>query len=232
MKNLYNKALVLTIFCIAMGFLEAAVVVYLRGLYYPTGFNFPIKPMPGMIGIIEFLRELATIIMLGTLAWLTARSGLMRLAAFLWSFAVWDIFYYIWLKILLNWPVSFFSWDILFLIPVIWVGPVLAPLINSLSMMALAAAIGLGTCRCEKFSVFLREWVLLVSGAGLIFMAYIQDMCVLILKHRNATDFAAALSAFVPAHFNWWLLLAGQAIICLVIVLLFFRASGKSERLK
>jgi len=59
----------------------------------------------------------------------------MRLAYFLTIFAVWDIFYYIWLKVLLGWPSSIMEWDILFLIPVTWAGPVLAPIILSITML-------------------------------------------------------------------------------------------------
>jgi membrane protein implicated in regulation of membrane protease activity len=56
-------------------------------------------------------------------------------------FAIWDIFYYIFLWLLIGWPESFFTWDILFLLPVTWVGPVLAPVINSLTMIVLAGLI-------------------------------------------------------------------------------------------
>ena len=62
-----------------------------------------------------------------------------RLAVFLISFAVWDVFYYVWLKVILNWPASLFDWDILFLIPTLWAGPTLAPLLTSALMCVIAA---------------------------------------------------------------------------------------------
>ena len=40
--TILNKVLALTLFSIAMGLLEAVVVMYLRELYYPAGFAFPL----------------------------------------------------------------------------------------------------------------------------------------------------------------------------------------------
>ncbi len=136
--------LVLISFGAAFGYIEAAVVVYLRGLFYPTGFVFPIPDFTKMPGsrlcvLTEIGREAATIVLLTTSAWLMARSLRVRLAVFLILFAVWDIFYYVWLKAILNWPMSLFDWDILFLIPSTWAGPVLAPVITSLLMCVIAA---------------------------------------------------------------------------------------------
>ena len=42
----------LLLYAVAMGYLEAAVVVYLRAIYYPEGFSFPLKPMDaGILGV-------------------------------------------------------------------------------------------------------------------------------------------------------------------------------------
>lgn len=135
---------VLVAFGIAFGFIEAAVVVYLRTLFYPNGFTFPIAPfskMPGatLITITEIAREAATLALLVSSAWLMACRLRERLAVFLISFAVWDIFYYVWLKVILDWPASLLEWDILFLIPTIWAGPMLAPVLTSLLMCVIAA---------------------------------------------------------------------------------------------
>ncbi len=142
-ESIMPRILILIVFGIAFGFIEAAVVVYLRALFYPDGFAFPIAPfstMPGanLIGITEISREAATLVLLVSGSWLMARDLRGRLAVFLISFAVWDIFYYVWLKVILNWPQSLWDWDILFLIPSIWAGPVLAPVITSLLMVAVA----------------------------------------------------------------------------------------------
>jgi pterin-4a-carbinolamine dehydratase len=130
-------------FGIAFGYIEGAVVVYLRGLFYTSGFSFPIADfsrMPGarLFVLTEIGREAATLVLLASGAWLMARDLRSRLAVFLISFAVWDVFYYVWLKVILNWPASLFDWDILFLIPTTWAGPVLAPLITSVLMCVIA----------------------------------------------------------------------------------------------
>ena len=84
-----------TFFSIAMGFLESAVVIYLRRMYYPHGFSFPLQPMPHDIAIVEIWREAATIIMLLAIGILAGRKPSEKFAWFVISFAVWDIFYYV-----------------------------------------------------------------------------------------------------------------------------------------
>lgn len=117
----------ITAFAVAMGFLEATVVVYLRAIYYPTGFTFPLVSMAPQLVVAELLREAATLVMLLAPAALLSRNRLERFAWFCWAFAVWDLFYYVFLKVLLGWPESLLTWDVLFLLPTVWVGPVLAP---------------------------------------------------------------------------------------------------------
>ena len=160
-ESLARRILVLVAFGIAFGFIEAAVVVYLRGLFYPNGFSFPIAPFSKMPGATLFVltetgREAATLVLLVSSAWLMARDLRGRLAVFLISFAVWDVFYYVWLKVILNWPASLFDWDILFLIPTLWAGPTLAPLLTSTLMCVIAAILlspSPGGCRpCSNCS--------------------------------------------------------------------------------
>src|SRR4030065_1101828 len=134
-NKIKTKVFFLIIFGIAMGFLEAAVVVYLRQIYYPEGFAFPLKAMALGELSIEYLREISTIVMLFSIGIIAGRYFYDRFAYFLFCFGIWDIFYYVWLKILLNWPSSLLTWDILFLIPVVWAGPVLAPIICATTMI-------------------------------------------------------------------------------------------------
>jgi hypothetical protein len=134
----------LVLFSIAFAYIEAAVVVYLRAIFYPDGFTFPIMnflemPGAGRYVITEIGREAATVVLMVTASLLMADKRRHRLAYFLIIFAVWDIFYYVWLKVLINWPASILDWDILFLIPLAWAGPVLAPVITSLTMLLIAA---------------------------------------------------------------------------------------------
>src|SRR5262245_57041808 len=107
-----------------MGFLEAAVVIYLRALYYPNGFAFPLVPIAPALAGVEVWREAATVVMLLAVGWLAGKNAAQRLAFFAYGFAVWDVIYYGALYATTGWPESLFTWDVLFLIPVPWVGPV------------------------------------------------------------------------------------------------------------
>jgi hypothetical protein len=135
MRPSINKLIWVTVFAIAMAYLESAIVVYLRMLYYPQGFDFPLAAAPNSIIFIEIGREAATMIMLVAIGFFCGRSPIERFAYLLYSFAVWDVGYYVWLKIFIGWPPSLLTWDVLFLIPLPWIGPVLAPLLVSFAMM-------------------------------------------------------------------------------------------------
>ena len=143
----------LTIWAAAFGFVEAAVVVYLRALvggllgYEPTfsGIarlsvdvaNKPLVVLPRDVLLLETSREAATMIMLLTLALLVARAWKERSACFLWAFAVWDLCYYLGLRLTIRWPSSFTTPDILFLIPEPWVAQVWFPtLVSTLTLLA------------------------------------------------------------------------------------------------
>src|SRR5688500_16415583 len=95
-----------TLFAIAMGYLESAVVVYLRALYYPDGFTFPLAPIGRGLAATEFFRELATILMLVGAGAMAGKNRVQGVAWFFYSFAIWDLTYYLFLKVLLNWPES------------------------------------------------------------------------------------------------------------------------------
>lgn len=122
------------IFAAAFGFVEAAAVVYLRsatGLlsgFIQSNTSFQ---LPAGLATIEFLRELATIIMLVCVSLLSAKSWKERSAVFLWTFAIWDIVYYAGLWLAIGWPTSLLSLDVLFLIPVPWFSQVWFPVLVS-----------------------------------------------------------------------------------------------------
>lgn len=126
--------LLVCLFALTMAYFEASVVVYLRELYYPYGFSFPLTDIPDKILIVELGRESASLLMVFSVAWAAGRTLPRRVGFFLIVFAVWDIFYYVFLRLFLGWPVSLLDWDILFLIPFPWIAPVLAPVLASVSM--------------------------------------------------------------------------------------------------
>jgi len=214
------------VFSIAMGFLEAAVVVYLRELYYPEGFDFPLKEMNLRVMVTELLREAATMIMLLSIGFIAATRKIERFAYFIFSFAIWDIFYYIFLKLALGWPESLLTWDILFLIPVTWVGPVICPVINSMTMILLSLLILYYSGKGVKASIKRMEWIILIIGSIVIIFAYIQDYSSYMLNEFAFWDFVfirdkeAVLghaAYYIPEKFNWYIFSLGQSLFFVAI---------------
>jgi hypothetical protein len=138
-----QKLTVLAIFGIAMAHLEGVVVVYLRkvlGLLDSDSNKESVGKIPDRYLKIEISREAATIIMLAAIAFLTGNTWTERGVMFLWTFAFWDLFYYVSLYILIKWPPSFKTIDVLFLIPVPWIAPVWFPVgVSSLTIIVIAA---------------------------------------------------------------------------------------------
>jgi hypothetical protein len=149
-----TNLVVLIIFATAFGFVEAAVVYYLRGLLHfhanlplsrykvllNLGFITFISPQHSLLvnsrlNTTEIVREASTIIMLACVGYIAGSNLRQRLGAFLVGFACWDITYYVFLKILDNWPASLLTRDVYFLIPVTWIGPVITPLVISTLML-------------------------------------------------------------------------------------------------
>ncbi|HRG59565.1 MAG TPA: hypothetical protein PK323_11455 [Bacteroidia bacterium] len=231
--NLKQKVIWLTAFSIAMGFLETAVVVYLREIYYPHGFEFPLVPIISTIAITEVLRELATLIMLLGIGILTGKNKAERFVCFLYSFAVWDIFYYIFLKLLLQWPASLFTWDILFLLPVPWVGPVIAPCITSLSMIVLFAYVMYYSDKNPSIKITAVEWKYLILGSIIVIISFVWDY----FKYKinvhetvqGSTSLLNELANYIPQSFNWPLFWFGQCIILFTIYKLQFRLKHESS---
>ena len=156
-----KRLLIAVVFSMAFGYIESAVVAYLRALFHPNGFTFPMEvfdatPEGKRLVLTEIGREAATLVLIVTAAWLFGSVHQERVAYFLIIFAVWDIFYYVWLKVLLDWPATLMDWDILFLIPVAWASPVLYPILVSLAMFVFAVAI---LHRCADGPWRLPAWI-------------------------------------------------------------------------
>jgi len=162
----------LLLFGVAFGLLEAAVVVYLRELYYPEGFRFPIVIIENRVAIVELIRELATLFMLLGVAMVAGRDGVDRFFVFALLFGVWDIVYYVGLWAFLGWPSSLMTWDVLFLIPVPWLGPVIYPVIVSVFLIAGYAVHEAIHARGGSVSLTKAEWAVAVAGALTIIVAF------------------------------------------------------------
>jgi hypothetical protein len=207
----------LVIFSVAFGYVEAAVVTYLRSIYtplrlhfYPGSANelFPLLTLQqlrllGQEHILrlktEIWREFATLLMLGGAALLAARKPREWFAAFLICFGVWDSTFYLFLKLLVQWPASLLTWDILFLIPVPWTGPVIGPVLVSLSMIATGATLLWREYNHAAVHITRLQWALIVLGGAIVVVAFMWDF-------RNTANGGN------PNPFNWILFVSGEAI--------------------
>jgi hypothetical protein len=135
------KLSLLAVFGIAMAHLEGVVVVYLRkalGILDSESNKESVDKFPKRYLYIEMTREAATIIMLLAIAYLAGTTWLERGIIFLWTFAFWDLFYYLSLYILIKWPSTLKTIDVLFLIPVPWIAPVWFPIgVSSLTIIVI-----------------------------------------------------------------------------------------------
>jgi hypothetical protein len=227
-ESIQKKVFFLTIFGIAMGFLESVVVVYLRQLYYPEGFGFPLKEAIGGGFFLEYLREIATIVMLLTVGILAGRMTYERFSYFLYCFGVWDIFYYVGLKVLLNWPSSLFTWDILFLIPVVWLAPVLAPIACATTMIIFSGFMLYYHNKGYPVRINVLGWSLMSLGALVILITFIWDYSKIIIQGRFlkkffslATDlhFQSIVTSHIPSTYHWTLFILGEFLIFYSLVI-------------
>ena len=213
-----RTVLALVLFGTAFGYLEAAVVSYLRLLHEPARQRFyPGRPAGDLFPLltpdqmratgseqsqilaIEIGREAATIAMLAALALAVARNAGQWAAAFVIAFGVWDVTFYLFLKVLLGWPASVFTWDILFLIPLPWVGPVLAPVLVSAAMIVAGVWHLHSEARLEPIRIGRAHWTGLIAGAAVIVVSFAED-------YRNI------MSGGMPNGFDWSLFVAGMTI--------------------
>lgn len=216
--NLGRTLIALLLFGVSFGYVEAAVVVYLRAIYEPMrmglvpdarpGELFPLlrleqieaaEPQHVRTLISELGREAATLLLLAAMALAIARNFCQWFAAFVVAFGLWDIFYYVFLKVLIDWPESLFTWDILFLLPVPWVGPVMAPMLVALSMIAAGVVVLWLEWRGRPVRPGWADWTAIVVGGLLIVAACCWDF-------RNTA------AGGEPNPFNWWLLAAGEVV--------------------
>ena len=134
----------LALFGIAMAYLEAVVVVYLRkalGIIDSESNKASLEDFPKRYIFIEKTREMATILLLVILTLLVGETWLEKLVVFFWTFAFWDLFYYLSLFLLIKWPPNLTTVDILFLIPRPWIAPVWVPIGISLITVIIIAVL-------------------------------------------------------------------------------------------
>ena len=202
---------------ILFGYMEAAVVVYLQEIYYPDGFTFPLKNILGSVLWTEVGREAATLLIMAATAALAFERLQSRVAAFAVLFGVWDLCYYLFLKLVLDWPEEPGTWDLLFLIPLPWVGPVWAPMLVSVMLVIAGSALLLRNAQ-EHYPAFDRAFLLGEVAAGTLIVAsfLLAGSCV--------------LQGRAPEGFAWPLFLAGLLLGTAAFLRSLYGGGGSLDR--
>jgi hypothetical protein len=215
---LWRSLLALGLFGVSFAYVEAAVVVYLRALYEPLHHRlhpdrgpddlFPVIRLDQLAAEgpamrrrldIELVRELATLVMLAAVGLAVGRGRRDTFSAFLVAFGVWDIAFYAFLKILIDWPATFWTWDLLFLLPLPWTAPVIAPMIVALSMIVSGVTVLAFEAAGRPLRLSPLEWAAVVLGGLILVVAFCWD-------HRNI------IAGGLPQPFHWPLFWTGEAI--------------------
>jgi hypothetical protein len=194
-------------FATAMAWVEAAVVYYLRTM---TDRVEPYQqhplPLGGALAQVELVREVATLVMLLAVGALAGRTWLKRTGYAAIAFGIWDILYYAFLKAICGWPHSLLDWDVLFLLPLPWWGPVLAPMCIAMLMIAWGTLATQFTSEHETPPAW-PPWILNASGTALALYVFMADSL------RAASGGADALRNVLPRQFNW-------PLFCVALVLM------------
>src|SRR6266481_9270104 len=193
-----SRWLTVVIFALAMAWVESAVVYYLRSLIHRIE-PYQSHPLPvaGGFGFAEGVRELATMVMLLTVGILAGRNWKSRLGYSAIAFGVWDIFYYVFLRFMCNWPGSIFDWDILFLLPLPWWGPVIAPVSIALLMILWGTLVSTWDVQPAKGESEWKAWALNFIGIAIALYVFMSDTL------RVADQGVVALRNVLPKVFNW-----------------------------
>jgi hypothetical protein len=201
-------------FAIAMAWVEAASVLYIRTLVdriEPYQANpLPQETMNGALGNVELWREAATLVMIATLGILAGRTWRRRVGYAAIAFGVWDIFYYVFLRLISGWPRTLLDWDILFLLPLPWWGPVLAPVSIALVMIVW----GTLATRSDDTITDARSTFLTVLTGGLGWVGIVLALAVFMIDAwRALPEGRDAVLRVLPTTFNW-------PLFCLALLLI------------
>lgn len=202
------RLFIVTAFAIAMAWMESATVAYLRTLVnrvepYQT---LPL-PIEASFGSTELVREAATLVMLIVVGWLAGKSWRNRCGYFMAAFGVWDIFYYIFLKAIVGWPHSLFDWDVLFLLPLPWWGPVLSPILISIILIVGGILLTRSDEKESRFKPASYSWWLCVAGVLVALYVFMADSIHAIGKS------ASAIQNLLPTDFNWLLFIVAVILM-------------------
>jgi hypothetical protein len=202
-----KRWLTVVVFAIAMAWVESAVVFYLRTLSNRID-PYQTEPLPPVAGLasVELVREAATLLMLFTVGMLAGKNWRSRWGYAAIAFGVWDIFYYVFLKVITGWPNSLTDWDVLFLLPLPWWGPVIAPVLIA-TLMILWGTLASQWEHQRPFRSEWRAWGLNFAGCALALYVFMEDAI------RIASRGEDALRMLLPARFDWPLFLVALMLM-------------------
>jgi hypothetical protein len=163
------------VFGIALGYFEAAVVVYLKRLETLGQIVVGDNPLASPIILVEVGREVASIVLLAAWAWMAGRTRGERLGHFALAFGLWDIFYYVFLRLTIGWPQGLMDWDILFLIPAPWYGPVLTPVLIAVLLIAGGWGVVVGERSGVRLRIGRSAALLITGGCALVLAAFLWN---------------------------------------------------------
>jgi hypothetical protein len=193
-----KRWLLVVAFAVGMAWVEAASVYYIRTLtdrIEPYQAN-PL-PLAGILGHVELVREAATLVMLLTVGMLAGRTWRKGLGYTAIAFGVWDILYYVFLRLICDWPNSVFDWDVLFLLPLPWWGPVLAPVCIAMLMIVWGTFATQTADRGRATPLTWTLWGLNALGVSLALSVFMADSL------RTVHQGLEATRHLLPTSFNW-----------------------------
>ena len=208
-----TRWVLVVVFAIAMAWVEAASVYYLRAMVdrlLPYQAN-PL-PMTGVLEPVELVREAATLVMLLMVGALAGWTWATRLGYTAIAFGVWDISYYAFLKIIFDWPTSVFDWDVLFLLPLPWWGPVLAPVCIAVLMIACGTLISQRGGQHADRSAPWQLWSLSWLGIALALVIFMTDSLRALPQGLDATRHV------LPQTFNWPVFIVALVLMAAPVV--------------
>jgi len=201
------------VFAVAMAWVESAAVVYLRTLVGRIE-PYQADPLPLSVGLnqAELIREAATLIMLLAVGWLAGQTWRSRLGYSLVAFGVWDILYYVFLAMIGGWPHSIMDWDVLFLLPLPWWGPVIGPVTIAAMMIVGGTLVSQFDQPDRPIWPGRRAWALNLDGVALGLYVFMADAI------RSIPGGIAASRTVLPTEFNWPLFIVALALMAVPIV--------------
>jgi hypothetical protein len=185
-------------FAIAMAWVEAASVFYIRALVDRIEpYQADPLPMHGALGNVELWREAATLVMIATLGVLAGRTWRRRAGYAALAFGAWDISYYVFLRLISGWPRTLLDWDILFLLPLPWWGPVLAPVSIASLMIVWGTLITQWQGRIPATRFTRASWGMSWAGILLALWGFMADSI------RALPGGLDTVRQVLPTSFNW-----------------------------